>query len=126
MIDGWNEPVSTHYWLQTAVRILARAKGNPPGRNKFSYLMDKATLALDNLLPEHFPERVRGRATKVLSLRMNVRHRYGESDSSEHYHFDWLTPRQRDAFIDDLLSLNAACLLDLGRMADYRDIFWRD
>jgi hypothetical protein len=60
MIDGWNEPVDTLLRLQTAVRIIARAKGNPRSRNKLC----RATFALTGLLPEHFPERIRGRAPR--------------------------------------------------------------
>lgn len=124
MINGWNEPIGALDRLQTAVRIIARAKGNPRGRNKFSYLMDRATFALTDLLPEHFPARIRGRANKVLSVRSRVRHQYGDSGDSVHFHFEWLSSKERDALISDILSLYEACLLDLGRMADYHDIVY--
>jgi hypothetical protein len=88
MIDGWNEPISALDRLQTAVKIIARSKGRPRGRNKFSYLVDRATLALTDLLPEHFRERIRGRAIKVLSVRARVRHQYGDSADSVHFHLN--------------------------------------
>jgi hypothetical protein len=124
MIDGWNEPVDTLLRLRTAVRIVARAKGNPRARNKFADLLCRATFALTGLLPEHFPERIRGRATKVLSVRARVRQDYGNNADSVLFHFEWLSPKERDALISDILGLYEACLLDLGRMADYRDIVY--
>jgi hypothetical protein len=122
MMDDWRDSVGTFLRLQTAVWIIAQgAKRNKEGRNAFAVMMDRATFALVGLLPDHFPTRLRGRATKVLSARSRVRQDY-VGDAL--FHFERLKPKDRKALISDLLSLYEACLLDLGRMVEYREIIY--
>jgi hypothetical protein len=66
----WTDPVSQYESLATAVRILAE------GRSTFSQRMDEATFALTRWQVEDFPQRIRERARKVLSVRSAVRADY--------------------------------------------------
>jgi hypothetical protein len=115
---GWSEPVSTMMRLQTALRILSHGKG------KFGDRMADATGALVGLTPEDFPERLRGRATKVLRARSEVaeRHRTGTL-----FKFGCLTRKKRRALTEDILALYEACLIDLGKMGeDYDFVYPKD
>jgi hypothetical protein len=64
---GWSDPAKAMMCLGSAVRTLSLGKG------KFSDRMAAATYPL--VRPEDFPERIRGRATKVLSARGRVAQR---------------------------------------------------
>ncbi len=103
---GWTDPVGTLGRLQTAVRILSE------GRGKTAKRMEKATSALVNLHPGHFPADIRNRATQVLSLRGKVA---AHGSDFTHFKFYKLKPSERVRFIGDLLALYEACLLDIGR-----------
>ncbi len=119
MIDlnlGWRDPVGIFVRLQTAVKTVAQ------GKNNFRVRMDRATSALVGLRPEDFPERIRGRATNVLKVRARVRRDYG---TDALFHFELLTPKQRIALMDDILSLYEACLIDLGK-AGHNHIYPKD
>ena len=113
---GWTEPVSQLESLRTAVRLLAERHGT-----NFRIRMDKATFALTRWRADDFPERIRERARKVLGVRSAVRQDY-QTDSL--FHFERLTPRQRRALIDDIISLYEACLLDLGKAGEYVSIVY--
>jgi hypothetical protein len=64
--------------------------------------MDNATFALTRWRADDFPERIRERARKVLSMRGAVRRDY-PTDSL--FHFELLTPRERRALMGDIIGL---------------------
>jgi hypothetical protein len=107
---GWMEPVGMLYALRSAVRALATGSG------KFQQRMEKVTYALYNHQPEHFPPRLRNRATNVLST-PGIARRENEIGSAW-WDYSRLTPKQRLTFVEDLLSLYEACLMDLGKMGE--------
>ena len=98
--------------LQSAVRILASAKGNREVR------MDEATAALTALRPEHFPPALRERAKKLLSVRERVRH---ETDAKVvSFRFNLLKEKEYAALTRDVLSFYEACIFDMSM--EIRDI----
>jgi hypothetical protein len=107
---GWMEPVGMLYALRSAVRALATGGG------KFQQRMEKATYALHNHQPGHFPPRLRNRATNVLSTPAIVRREY--ESGRAYWDYTRLTRKQRQTFIEDLLGLYEACLMDLGKMGE--------
>jgi hypothetical protein len=112
---GWVDPVSQYESLATAVRTLAE------GRLKFRTRMDDATFALTRWQAEDFPERIRERARKVLSVRSAVRKDYIGGCL---FQFNLLTLKERRALIGDIIALYTACLLDLGKLADFAEIVY--
>jgi hypothetical protein len=78
--------------------------------------MDKATYALVGLTPEDFPNRLRGRATKVLAVRSAVAQKY---PTDTRYHFERLKPKERKALIGDIIALYEGCLIDIGKSGKY-------
>ena len=112
---GWTDPVSQYESLAAAVRILAE------GRSKFPQRMDDATFALARWQAEDFPERIRERARKVLSVRSKVRLDHADGCV---FQFGRLTLRERSALIRDIIGLYAACLLDLGKTEEFREIVY--
>jgi hypothetical protein len=108
-------PVGVLDRLQTCVRILMEAQG------KFRTRMDRATFALVTLRPDDFSEKLRGRATKVLSARNAVRQDY-VTDSL--FHFEKLTVRERKALISDIIALYEGCLIDVGKSGDKYDFLY--
>ena len=86
--DGSPEPVwvSQYESLATAIRILAE------GRSTFSQRMDEATFALTRWQVEDFPQRIRERARKVLSVRSAVRADY---PAGSVFQFGRLTVKER-------------------------------
>jgi hypothetical protein len=86
--------------------------------------MDRATFALATLRPEDFPERLRGRATKVLAVRSAVRQDY---ITDALFHFERLTIKERRALISDIIALYEGCLIDIGKSGDqYEFLYPRD
>jgi len=61
------------------------------------------------------PEYIRERISKIMAIRISVRQEYG---SSELFHFERLSPKQRDKLIDDMLFIYSALLLDTGKMGE--------
>jgi hypothetical protein len=115
MYKGWSDPVTQLLGLQDAVRIIMEGQGN------FRTRMDLATFALVFFRPEDFPERIRGRASKVLAVRRAVAVRY-QTDTL--FHFERLKPKERKALIADIMALYEACLIDIGRMgSDYEFMY---
>ena len=112
---GWAEPVSQHLSLATAVKVLAE------GRLTFRERMDEATFALTRWQAEDFPERIRERARKVLSVRSTVRKYYGNDYCVQ---FGSLKPKERRALIGDIIALYEACLLDLGKAGFFAGIVY--
>jgi hypothetical protein len=112
---GWAEPVSQYESLATAVKILAE------GRSKFRERMEDATFALTRWQAKDFPERIRERARKVLSVRSKVRWDY---TGGCRFEFQRLTPKQRRALVADIIALYEACLLDLGKAAFFAGIVY--
>jgi hypothetical protein len=98
----WRDHITQLDRLQRAVRVLAEGSGTLRER------MDKATSALATMWPEDFPERLRNRAAKVLSIREKVM-RFDVA------YFDFMTPRERKRFVADIIALYEACLIDIGR-----------
>lgn len=84
-------------------------------QGNFRVRMEKATDPLVTLRPEDFPERLRGRATKVLDARGAVSQKYVTDIL---YHFDRLTPKQRKALIENIIALYEGCLIDIGKLGD--------
>jgi hypothetical protein len=113
---GWAEPVSQYLSLKTAVEILAEGRGS-----KFSERMDQATFALTRWQAEDFPERIRERARKVLTVRSAVRKDYTDGCL---FQFGRLKQKERSALVRDIVSLYTACLLDLGKAGQYTDIVY--
>jgi hypothetical protein len=109
MYRGWASPLYVLRRLQTAVRIIME------GRWNFRVRMDKATYALVGLRSKDFPNRLRGRATKVLGVRSAVAQQYATDTL---YHFEWLKPKERLALIGDIIALYEGCLLDVARCGD--------
>src|SRR5580704_2175371 len=104
---GWGgDHVGKLSRLQTAVRILGE------GRGKTSDRLERATYALATLRPEHFPEGLRKRATRVLSLRGNAAAHVGDFT---YFRFADMTPNERVRFVADLIALYEGCLIDIGR-----------
>jgi hypothetical protein len=103
--DGWGgDHVGKLLSLQTAVRHLAEGQGKTADR------LQKATYALLRLFPEHFPEHLRHRATRVLEFcRKYVFHAGDES------YFHPVKRGDKKRFITDLIALYEACLIDIGR-----------
>jgi len=101
--------------LGSAVRTLSLGKG------KFGDRMAVATYPLVGLRPEDFPERIRGRATKVLSARGRVAERHTDNTT---YNFGRLKLRERQALIEDILTLYAACLIDLGSAGEHYNFMY--
>jgi hypothetical protein len=102
---GWgSDHVGKLHRLQAAVRHLAEGKGKARER------LERATNWLTGLQPADFPQSLRIRATNVLSLRgKHVYHAGGEP------YFQEVRPSERRQFVEDLLALCEACLIDLGR-----------
>jgi hypothetical protein len=104
--SGWGgDHVGTLHRLQTAVKILAEGRGE-----KTTDRLQKATYALVTLFPKDFPQHLRNRATLVLEFREKyVYHAGGES------YFHTIKPNDKKRFINDLVALYEACLIDIGR-----------
>jgi hypothetical protein len=102
---GWgSDHVGKLKRLQAAVKHLAEGKWTTSKR------LEKATSWLTGLQPAEFPQHLRNRASNVLSLRRKyVFHMGGDS------YFHAVKPSDRLKFIEDLLALYEACLIDLGR-----------
>ena len=83
--------------------------------------MDEATFALTRWQAEDFPERIRERARKVLSVRSTVRKYYGNDYCVQ---FGSLKPKERRALIGDIIALYEACLLDLGKAGFFAGIVY--
>jgi len=78
-------------------------------------------LILGRWRADDFPKHIRERARKVLTVRCAVRQDYLHDTV---FHFERLTPKQRRALIDDIVSLYEACLLDLGKAGQYYSIVY--
>lgn len=106
MTDGhWGgDHVGKFLRLQTAVKILSEGKGKTTDR------LQRATYPLVTLLPRDFPEDLRSRAIRVLDLREKYVFHAGDSS-----YFHPVKPEDRRNFVDDLLALYEACLIDIGR-----------
>jgi hypothetical protein len=103
--DGWgSDHVGKLIRLQKAVRILAEGKGTMAQR------LQIATYPLITLFPDDFPKHLRKRATKVLELRSKYVFHAGDESYLHRV-------KRQDSmnFIEDLLALYDACLIDLGR-----------
>jgi hypothetical protein len=61
------------------------------------------------------PEYIRERISRIMAARISVRQEYGPR---ELFHFERLSPKQRDGLIDDILFIYAALLLDIGKMGE--------
>jgi len=111
---GWgSDHVGKLHRMQTAVSHLAQ------GRGKTSQRLEKATYALIGLRANEFPERIRNRAENVLSLRGEyVRH----AGHVSCFHRVPLAVKKR--FVEDLLALYEACLIDLGRTWPQWDLMY--
>lgn len=104
--QGWSEPVSNFARLQAAVFKLM------VGSKIFPERMDKATQALSRLSVEDFPEHLRERARRVLSVRRRVAK---HQPRVEYWDFRSLSTKERKQFAEDLLFLFSACALDTGQ-----------
>lgn len=120
MIDdpqlGWSgDHVGILCRLQIAVRVLAEGRGKTADR------LERATLPLIGLRPENFPEIMRKRAARVLALRGNAAAHVSEFT---HFRFGDMTPTERIRFVDDLIALYEACLIDIGRTWPHWDFMY--
>jgi hypothetical protein len=106
---GWVDPVDKLLSFRTAISHLVSQKDN------FRVRMEKVTYPFVRMRPEEFPERIRRVAQSVLAVRGAVAVQY---ETHTLWHFERLTPKERKAFITDILRLYEALLLDLGRMGD--------
>jgi len=103
--DGWGgDHVGKLESLQIAVRRLAGGRGNTKER------LQKATYPLATLFPTDFPEHLRNRATRVLEFRLKYVFHVGDAS-----YFHAVPPREKDQFVNDLIALYEACLIDIGR-----------
>jgi hypothetical protein len=103
--NGWGgDHVGKLHRLQIAVHLLAE------GRRKTAYRLERATYTLVGLSPADFPEHLRNRATNVLGLRLKYVFHAGDLS-----YFKPVRPTEKKRFVDDLLALYEACLIDLGR-----------
>jgi len=105
---GWGgDHVGKLVKLQNAVRILAEGFKKPADR------LEQATLCLLTLQPQDFPEPLRKRAARVLSLRGNavVKH----AGTCPYFRFADVSRTERKRFVADLIALYEACLIDIGR-----------
>jgi hypothetical protein len=105
---GWDGPEDILLALRTAVIALSRGGGRYQDR------MTKVVEALAGVGAERFPERIRNRATAVLSMCGRI---YRSIEYVRYCDVRRVTPRQRDIFTKDILSLYEACLIDLGRLS---------
>lgn len=113
---GWTgDHVGTLTKLQTAVRVLAEGRGTTVDR------LEKVTLPLVGLRPESFPELMRKRAARVLALRGNAAAHIG---NFTYFRFGDMTPTERVRFVDDLIALYEACLIDIGRTWPHWDFMY--
>jgi hypothetical protein len=112
---GWIDPVGKLVAFRVVIKHLVRRTDN------FRVQMDKATYPLVVMQPDEFPERIRNISRKVLAVRSAVAKSY-VTDTL--FHFERLTPKQRKAFISDIVSLYEALLIDLGRMGDDYDFIY--
>lgn len=115
--SGWSDPVKMLLSLRDVIRTIAEGKDN------YRVRMDKATYPLIFWKPEDFPERIRNRARMVLGVRDKVAHEYATDTL---YHFERLSPKERMAFLGDIIALYEACLLDLGGMRDVEFVYPED
>jgi len=74
--------------------------------------MTRATYPLVGLRPEDFPERIRGRATRVLAARGAHAKQY-ETDT---LYFEELSRKEFNTLVEDIIALYEACLIDIGKM----------
>ena len=104
---GWSDPIGTFHRLQIAVRILASHESPRKMR------IDEATSALMDLIPQYFPNAIREKAERVLSVREKLRR---DDDSNvRSFPFDLLKPKECAALIRDILSLYEACIFDMSK-----------
>src|SRR5262245_65624389 len=108
--NQWKDPVGTLIKLQTCVRHLMDHQDTPRSR------WTKATDPLVGLEPGDFPERLRSRATRVLTARGSVAHEYL---SSPLYHFERLHPGQRAELKTDIPALSRVWLVNLCNVGVY-------
>ena len=102
---GWGgDHVGKLEKLQYAVQVLSEGSWKTPAR------LNMATFALVHLRPKQFPEHLRKRATRVLGFRR--KHIYEAGNAN---YFGEVKPNDRKEFVQDLLMLYEACLIDLGR-----------
>ena len=108
---GWAEPVQTLMAFHQSVRTIARGKG------RFGERLDKATSILTRYSNDRdCPEYIRERISIIVEVRKSLRQDYGSQLTL--FHFDRLSPKQRDKLTDDILFIYAALLLDIGKMGD--------
>lgn len=108
---GWYDPVKMRIALYDAIKILATAKST----ENYRVRMDRATYCLATFQPNDFPQRIRNRARMVLSARRRVAVEY---PTDTLFHFEWLSPKERAALLEDLMALYEAVLIDIGRIED--------
>jgi hypothetical protein len=96
-------PIQTRLALQAAVKALLK-RDNPRLR------MTRATDPLVGLRLEDFPERIRGRATRVLAARGAHAKHYADST----VYFEELSQKELKTLVEDILALYEVCLIDIG------------
>ena len=113
-------PIETRLALQAAVKALLgrenrRSRATDPTaglRKNRRVRMTRATDPLVGLRPEDFPERIRGRATRVLAARGAHAKQYRHDTTF----FEELSQKEFETLVDDILVLYETCLIDVGKM----------